>query len=57
MSEVWGHVIGVLIILLMLAFVGVWVWAWRPRHKKTFGEMSRIPMQDDADAIGQELAR
>lgn len=54
MSALWGHLVGVLIVLMMAAFIGIWIWAWLPRHKRRFGAMARLPMQDGAassDAI------
>jgi cytochrome c oxidase cbb3-type subunit 4 len=45
-SPVWGHVAGVLIVLTMLTFIGIWVWAWLPRHKRAFGGLARLPMED-----------
>lgn len=47
MNPVWGHAIGVIIVLLMLTFIGIWVWAWLPFHKKTFEALARIPLDDD----------
>lgn len=47
MSPVWGHVIGLIIVLLMLIFVGIWVWAWLPFHQKTFEALARIPLEDE----------
>ena len=47
MSPVWGHVVGVIIVLLMLTFIGVWLWAWLPHHKKAFDALARLPMRDD----------
>lgn len=46
MSPAWGHAAGVFTVLLMSAFIGVWVWAWLPRHRGTFGRLSRLPMED-----------
>ncbi|WP_067563112.1 cbb3-type cytochrome oxidase subunit 3 [Halofilum ochraceum] len=47
MSDIWGHVIGVVIILLIVAFVGVWIWAWLPRHHRVFSRMARVPLEND----------
>jgi cytochrome c oxidase cbb3-type subunit IV len=44
---VWGHVIGVIILLLMLTFIGIWIWAWLPYHKKTFDALARLPLNDE----------
>jgi cytochrome c oxidase cbb3-type subunit 4 len=54
MNPVWGHVVGVIIVLLMLTFLGVWIWAWLPFHRKRFDELARIPMLDDARATQNE---
>lgn len=48
MNPVWGHVAGVFIVLMMVTFIGIWIWAWLPRHKRAFGRLSRLPMEDDA---------
>ena len=47
MNPVWGHVAGVFIVLMMVTFIGIWIWAWLPRHKRAFGRLSRLPMEDD----------
>ncbi|HNU11562.1 MAG TPA: cbb3-type cytochrome c oxidase subunit 3 [Rubrivivax sp.] len=49
MNPVWGHLIGVFIVVLMLVFIGIWIWAWLPSHKRSFNELARMPM-DDRDA-------
>jgi cytochrome c oxidase cbb3-type subunit 4 len=49
MNPVWGHVAGVFIVLMMVTFIGIWIWAWLPRHKRTFGELASLPMQDEDD--------
>lgn len=57
MNPVWGHVAGVFIVLMMLAFIGIWIWAWLPRHKRSFGELARLPMRDrddDDDGTGSD---
>jgi len=46
MSPLFGHLVGVMIVLLMIVFVGIWVWAWRPRHKPTFDALAAIPMRE-----------
>ena len=47
MSPIWGHAIGVLIILLLLIFSGVWLWAWLPYHQKAFDALARLPSEDN----------
>jgi cytochrome c oxidase cbb3-type subunit 4 len=51
MSGVWGHLVGVWIVVLMLVFLGIWYWAWRPRHKDTFEALARVPMLEDPPAL------
>jgi cytochrome c oxidase cbb3-type subunit 4 len=51
MSGIWGHLVGVWIVVLMLVFLGIWYWAWRPRHKDTFESLARVPMLEDPVAI------
>jgi cytochrome c oxidase cbb3-type subunit 4 len=46
MSALWGNLIGVMIVVLMLTFVGIWIWAWLPHHRKSFGEMARLPLDE-----------
>ncbi|MGJ8669041.1 MAG: cbb3-type cytochrome oxidase subunit 3 [Oceanococcus sp.] len=46
MSDLWGHLIGVIIVLMIVMFLAVWLWAWRPRHKRQFQRMACIPMDD-----------
>ncbi|MCC7549462.1 MAG: hypothetical protein IT532_17050 [Burkholderiales bacterium] len=46
MNPLWGHAVGVLIVLMMTAFIGIWVWAWLPYHQRTFGWLARMPMED-----------
>ena len=48
MNPLWGHVVGVIIVMLMLTFIGIWIWAWLPFHKQTFDALARIPLHDDA---------
>jgi cytochrome c oxidase cbb3-type subunit 4 len=47
MSPIWGHAIGVFIILLLLVFSCVWLWAWLPHHKKTFETLAQLPNEDN----------
>jgi cytochrome c oxidase cbb3-type subunit 4 len=47
-SPLWGHLAGVFTVLLMAAFIGVWIWAWLPRHRRPFGRLARLPMEDGA---------
>ncbi len=46
MSDIWGHLTGVLIVVLMLAFIGIWVWVWRPWHKRKYERLSKLPLED-----------
>jgi cytochrome c oxidase cbb3-type subunit 4 len=47
MSALWGHLIGVMIVLLMLVFIGIWIWAWLPHHKDAFDDLARLPLRDE----------
>ena len=47
MSELAGHLIGVMIVLMMVVFIGIWIWAWLPFHKKTFETLARLPLEDE----------
>jgi cytochrome c oxidase cbb3-type subunit 4 len=46
MNPLWGHAIGVVIVLLLLIFSGVSLWAWLPYHKQAFDELARLPSED-----------
>ena len=54
MSGIWGHMIGVVIVILMLVFAGIWLWAWRPRHKAAFDALARIPMDETEEPPRRE---
>ena len=49
MNPLWGHLIGVWIVLMMLVFIGDWVWAWSRHHADDFDALARLPMQDAGD--------
>lgn len=49
MSDAWGHLTGVLIVLMMASFVGIWIWVWNGRHKSKFDALARLPMEDEFD--------
>ncbi len=55
MSPVWGHAVGVLIVLMMAAFIGIWVWAWLPRHRRAFGSLARLPMEDRSAPVDDSI--
>src|SRR5690606_7912668 len=58
MSALWGHMVGVLILVMMTTFIGIWVWAWLPRHRRVFDELAEIPMLDGEPASdGETLPR
>ena len=57
MSPAWGPIAGVITIVLMLVFIGIWIWAWRPRHRRTFDAMARLPMNDDAEPAARDEER
>ena len=47
MSEIWGHLTGVIIVVMMITFISIWAWAWSGRHKKAFTRMAELPMEDE----------
>ena len=47
MSELYGHFIGVVIVVIMLTFIGIWIWAWMPHHQRKFNELARLPLDED----------
>ncbi len=49
MSDIWGHIIGVITVVMMVTFIGIWIWAWRKQHKPTFSRLARIPMEDELE--------
>ncbi len=55
MSPLWGHLVGVIILLMMAVFIGIWVWAWLPRHKKTFGWLARLPMEEGKGPLDDSI--
>lgn len=57
MSGLWGHLVGVLILIMMATFIGIWVWAWRPRHRRVFDALAEIPMRDGAEPAADRGAR
>jgi len=54
MNPLWGHLVGVFIVVMMAAFIGIWAWAWLPRHRRAFNELARLPMEDDGIAATEE---
>lgn len=56
MSPLWGHAIGVAIVLMMLVFGGIWFWAWLPHHRNAFDALARLPMRDGGvpDQTGED---
>ena len=47
MNPIWGPVAGAFIVLMMLVFICIWIWAWLPYHRRSFGELARLPMTDE----------
>jgi cytochrome c oxidase cbb3-type subunit 4 len=47
MSDLAGHLIGVMIVLMMLTFIGIWIWAWLPHHKHKFSDLAELPLHDE----------
>jgi len=56
MSPVWGHLVGIGILMLMSLFVGIWYWAWRPRHQRAFEALAALPMMDGNSSGEKGLA-
>lgn len=54
MSDLWGNLIGVLIVILLVLFLAIWFWAWRPRHKASFQRMAQMPLEDNAHSPEQK---
>lgn len=46
MNPLWGHAVGVFIVLMMTGFIGIWIWAWLPRHRRQFDQLAQLPMED-----------
>ena len=55
MNPIWGPIAGAFIVCMMLAFIGIWIWAWLPYHKRTFSELARLPMEDDASDLDARI--
>lgn len=55
MSGLWGHLVGVLILIMMATFIGIWVWAWRPRHRRVFDALAEIPMREGEPASDRDV--
>jgi cytochrome c oxidase cbb3-type subunit IV len=47
MNAIYGHAIGVIIVLLLLVFACIWLWAWLPHHKNAFEALARLPNEDN----------
>jgi len=56
MNPIWGPVAGAFIVLMMLVFICIWIWAWLPYHRRSFGELARLPMNDDDGAHNAAIA-
>lgn len=54
MSPLWGHAIGLVIVLMMVVFCAVWLWAWLPYHRRAFDALARLPMREDGHDPGRE---
>lgn len=50
MSPLWGHMIGVIIVLMMLSFIGIWIWLWDRRHLPKHDALARLPLEDGEDS-------
>jgi cytochrome c oxidase cbb3-type subunit 4 len=47
MSALYGHFVGVVILVIMMSFIGIWVWAWLPHHEDEFATLARLPLDED----------
>jgi len=47
MNPLWGHFVGIFILLMMAVFIGIWIWAWHGSHQPVFSRMAQLPMLDD----------
>jgi len=41
-------------LLLLVVFVGIVIWAWSSKRKKSFDEVSHLPLEDDEPKIGRK---
>jgi cytochrome c oxidase cbb3-type subunit IV len=51
MSDFWGHLTGVIIVVMMVTFICIWAWAWSGHHRRAFSRMATLPMEDDDPPI------
>ncbi|HEX7381585.1 MAG TPA: cbb3-type cytochrome c oxidase subunit 3 [Nevskiaceae bacterium] len=56
MTPLWGHLVGVFILLMMIGFLGIWAWAWLPHHRRVFGRLARLPMEDAERPVDHGIA-
>jgi cytochrome c oxidase cbb3-type subunit 4 len=47
MTELFGHLSGVMTGVLMLVFIGIAVWAWSGKRRSTFDAAARLPLEED----------
>jgi cytochrome c oxidase cbb3-type subunit 4 len=47
MTELFGHLSGVMTAVLMLAFIGIVAWAWSGKRRKSFDAAARLPLEED----------
>ncbi len=45
---------GILTLVLMLAFITLVVWLYGKRHKHTFDQAARLPLEDDSQVEQQQ---
>ncbi|MBV6305848.1 cbb3-type cytochrome c oxidase subunit 3 [Candidimonas humi] len=57
MNPLWGHFVGIFILLMMAVFIGIWIWAWQGSHRPVFSRMAQLPMLDDMDQAWPDYAR
>jgi cytochrome c oxidase cbb3-type subunit 4 len=47
MTELFGHLSGVMTAVLMLVFIGIAVWAWSGKRRQGFDAAARLPLEED----------
>ena len=49
-----GTINGLITAVLLVLFIAIWVWAWSSRNADKFDRMSRLPLEEESTANGQE---
>lgn len=42
---------GIYTAIMLVIFIGIFLWAWSKRNKKTFEELSKMPLQNDQSNV------